>query len=261
MKQEYAQRAERYSHVEFPWHVAFRESVACDLSVNPGWTERIVYTHPIDSRIHALMASAYVATGPNKPVSIPPAGTREPPLSIPARSSPRVGSKASPPLRQAHMHSGSRLTGILRRYSNRSPGHPNRPPLGHGRLCHRHQDFNATPGGDRRHRQPAPGAYLVSRRRCQAQPGTGYRDLRHPRGDVPRHGGRCGRSHGGPRAERVGALGTGQRRPAADQPPRRARGRGVVPVVIPDRTRSGRAGCGGVLGGSSAGGFPSEPAP
>lgn len=45
--------------------MAFRESVVCDLSVNPGWTERIVYTHPIDSRIHALMASAYVATGPN----------------------------------------------------------------------------------------------------------------------------------------------------------------------------------------------------
>ena len=65
MKQEYAQRAEGHAHVEFPWHVAFRESVVCDLSVNPGWTERIVYTHPIDSRIHALMASAYVATGPN----------------------------------------------------------------------------------------------------------------------------------------------------------------------------------------------------
>ena len=65
MRQEYARCPERYAHVEFPWHVAFRESVVCDLSANPGWTERIVYTHPIDSRIHALMASTYVATGPN----------------------------------------------------------------------------------------------------------------------------------------------------------------------------------------------------
>ena len=65
MKQEYAQRAEHQAHVEFPWHVAFRETVACDLSVKPGRTERIVYTHPIDSRIHALVASAYVYNEPN----------------------------------------------------------------------------------------------------------------------------------------------------------------------------------------------------
>ena len=65
MKQEYAQRAEHQAHVEFPWHVAFREMVACDLSVKPGRTERIEYTHPIDSRIHALVASAYVYNEPN----------------------------------------------------------------------------------------------------------------------------------------------------------------------------------------------------
>lgn len=65
MKREYAQRAERQAHVEFPWHVAFREMVACDLSVKPGQTERIVYTHPIDARIHALVASAYVYNEPN----------------------------------------------------------------------------------------------------------------------------------------------------------------------------------------------------
>ena len=65
MKQEYAQRAEHQAHIEFPWHVAFRETVACDLSIKPGWTERIVYTHPIDSRIHALVASAYVYNEPN----------------------------------------------------------------------------------------------------------------------------------------------------------------------------------------------------
>lgn len=66
MKQEYDARSERHTHVEFPWHVAFRETVACDLSVNPGWTERIVYTHLIDSRIRALMASAYVDNGSNR---------------------------------------------------------------------------------------------------------------------------------------------------------------------------------------------------
>ena len=117
------------------------------------------------------------------------------------------------------MHSGSRLTGILRRYSNRGPGHPNRPSPRQRRLCHRRQDCNAAPGDDRRHRQPAPGVYLVSRRPRQAQPGTGYRDLRHPRGRISRHGVRCGHLHGGPGAERAGALRPGQRCAAADNLP------------------------------------------
>ena len=66
MRQEYDQRAERHSRVEFPWHVAFLETVAHDLPVNPVRTERIVCARRMDSRIHALVASAYVYNGPNR---------------------------------------------------------------------------------------------------------------------------------------------------------------------------------------------------
>ena len=60
MRHECDQRAEHHGHVEFPWHAAFQDTGIYDLSVKPKRTERFSYTHPVDSRIHALIAPAYV---------------------------------------------------------------------------------------------------------------------------------------------------------------------------------------------------------
>ena len=60
MTQQFEQRHEHLERIEFPWQLAFQDTIIYDKAIEPGQTDQSTYLYLVDSQIDAIMASAFV---------------------------------------------------------------------------------------------------------------------------------------------------------------------------------------------------------
>ena len=60
MTQQFEQCHEHLERIEFPWQLAFQDTIIYDKAIEPGQTDQSTYLYLVDSRIDAIMASAFV---------------------------------------------------------------------------------------------------------------------------------------------------------------------------------------------------------
>ena len=60
MTQQFEQRHEHLERIEFPWQLAFQDTIIYDKTIEPGQTDQSTYLYLVDSQIDAIMASAFV---------------------------------------------------------------------------------------------------------------------------------------------------------------------------------------------------------
>ena len=60
LTQQFEQCHEHLERIEFPWQLAFQDTIIYDKTIEPGQTDQSTYLYLVDSRIDAIMASAFV---------------------------------------------------------------------------------------------------------------------------------------------------------------------------------------------------------
>ena len=60
MTQQFDQRLEHLEHIEFPWELAFQDTIGYNKAIEPGQTDQSTYLRPVDTQIDAIVASAFV---------------------------------------------------------------------------------------------------------------------------------------------------------------------------------------------------------